>query len=217
MDLIKFFKLIIKQLDKANVKYALAGGLVASIYRTDERLTKDLDFLIYSEKNSSDIAIQIIKEFRLKHFVIRKAQLEGGPMFAIKKQSTPPYIISGKPKKDQNQIGLDFILPQMPWFESALLRAQSNMIDFGFALVPCLTVEDIIISKFYSLQNDSKRFKDLDDLKSIFEANHNLDLAYISGQMQKHSFLVPEMIKDLAPQSLVKVSKQILKNMKHFK
>lgn len=118
-------------------------------------------------------------------------------------------MIVGRAKKDPSKIGLDFILPEIPWFESALNRAEYNLVDFGFGKVPCLTVEDIIIAKFFSLKNDSTRFNDLDDLKSIFLAKHSLDLAYLLGQMQKLNLEVPQLIKKMIPKELNLVSKKI--------
>lgn len=205
MDLKDFFKQVIAILKKEKVEFALAGGLVASLYRSVERITKDLDFLILEEPYSQKKACDIIKSLRLEPTLIRRADLEGGPLFARKRGKTPPYIVAGRSPDDPSKIGLDFILPAMPWFESALVRAEQNKIDFGFGPVPCLTVEDIILSKFYSLKNDERRFNDLDDLKSIFEANHPLDLAYLSGQMQKLDLAVPRSVKVFAPTGLKRV------------
>jgi hypothetical protein len=209
MNLKDFLVQVIATLEDAKVRYALAGGLAASIYREKERITKDLDFLILADIQTQDRAETIIESFGLTPFVIRKADMEGGPLFAIKKKDTPPYFVAGRAQGDASKIELDFILPAIPWFANALNRAELNRIDFGFAKIPCLTIEDIILSKFYAANNDSRRFTDLDDLKSIFEAKHELDLAYLSGQMQKLEFPVPKSIEDLAPKALSIISKKI--------
>jgi predicted nucleotidyltransferase len=214
MQLIDFFKRVVQALEDKNLRFALAGGMIASIYRQNERTTNDLDFLILTEGETEDSAQTILKEFNLVPHSIRKADLEGGPMFAIKRKNTPVLIIAGRPKEGDNRIGLDFILPSMPWFESALIRAEHNRIDFGFAKVPSLSIEDVIISKFYSLRNDSRRFNDLDDLKSIFGAHYNLDLAYLCGQMQLLKIRVPEAIEDFAPKVLVMTSKKIMREIR---
>lgn len=208
MDLKQFFREIIAALKKEDVRYALAGGLVASVYRREERLTRDLDFLLWSEPNPQQKAIHIIRSFDLEPHLIRKADVEGGPLFAIKRKTTAPWIVAGRGKNDSSKIGLDFILPAMPWFQQALDRAEHNTIDFGFGKLPCLTVEDVILSKFFSLKNDPSRFNDLDDLKSIFVANHPLDLAYLAGEMQRLSLSVPALLKDMAPKALHLVSKK---------
>lgn len=205
MTLQDFFKKVLFCLRKDKVRFALAGGLVASLYRKEQRLTNDLDFLIFSESESQQKATEIIESFGLKAHVIRKADLEGGPLFAIKKKSTEPYMIVGR--ADQ-RIGLDFILPKMPWFESALIRAEQNNVDFGFGRLPCLTVEDVIIAKLFSYKNDQTRFNDLDDLKSIFLANHPLDLDYLCGQIQRLELSIPPALKTIAPKTLTIVSRR---------
>lgn len=214
MTLATFFKDVIKVLNNSHAEYALAGGLIASIYRENERTTNDLDFLILSGKDSEKVASSIITHFALEPHIIRKADLEGGPMFAIKRKSTPPYIIAGRTKE---KIGLDFILPAMPWFEDALPRAQSNAIDFGFGHVPCLTKEDLITSKLYSLHNDPTRFNDMDDIKSIFKAQTDMDLAYICGQMQKMHLTVPDSLKEIVPKPMLLTSKRVRRELKPLK
>lgn len=214
MNLSEFLEKVVKTLQSKKIKYALAGGLVASLYRANERLTKDLDFLILAGAETESLARSIIKEFGLTPHIVRKADLEGGPMFAIKRKSTPAYIIAGRAKDESSKIGLDFILPEMPWFEKAIARAAQNQIDFGFGKVPCLTKEDIIIAKLYSLKNDSKRFNDLDDLKSIFQAQQNLDLAYLASRMQELKIIIPDSIKDFIPKPLILISKKILREVR---
>lgn len=209
MNIQEFLKKVVGELKRRNIRFGIAGGLVASIYRAEERFTKDLDFLIFSESKTQTVAEEIIKFFGLTPFTIRKADLEGGPLFAVKKKNTSPYIIVGRDKNDPEKIGLDFILPEMPWFQNALDRAEQNKIDFGFDKIPCLTVEDVIIAKFYSYKNDQSRFNDLDDLKSIFSAKHALDLVYLSGQMQRLALKVPKLIQKMVPRELGIISKKI--------
>jgi hypothetical protein len=211
MNMADFFKQVIKTLHASHVDFALAGGLVASLYRETERTTNDLDFLILGGKESAKIATDIIKQLALEPHVIRKADLEGGPLFAIKRKSTPPYMIAGRSK---DMIGLDFILPAIPWFGDALARAKFNAIDFGFGPVPCLTKEDVVVSKLYSLRNDPTRFNDLDDLKSIFKAQSQIDIAYICGQMQKLELSVPNSLKEIAPKPMLLTSKRVRRKLK---
>lgn len=209
MNIKEFLKQIVEELKKRDIRFAIAGGLVASIYRVDERFTKDLDFLIFAGSQTQTIAEEIIKYLGLNPSTIRKADLEGGTHFAVKNKNTLPYIIVGRAKNEPDKIGLDFILPEIPWSESALVRAEQNKIDFGFDKIPCLTVEDVIIAKFYSYKNDQSRFNDLDDLKSIFSAGHSLDLAYLSGQMQRLGLKVPKLLQKMVPRELGIISKKI--------
>ena len=207
MDLQRFFKEVVGCLRKDKVRFALAGGLVASLYRKTQRLTNDLDFLILAGTRTLEKACSIVKSVGLEPTLIRKADLEGGPFFAAKRRRTRPYIVAGRAEGDSSKIGLDFILPEMPWFEKAMERAGQNDVDFGFGPIPCLTVEDVIVAKLYSFKNDERRFNDLDDLKSIFEASHELDLAYLSGQMQKLDLRVPRPVKTMAPKALTLISR----------
>ncbi len=205
MNLKDFFKEVVEVLKKKKVRFALAGGLVASLYRHEERSTKDLDFLILTEKETQKNAMDIIESFDLTPHIVRQAELEGGPLFAIKRQKTPPYMIIGRKKDDTTSIGLDFILPAVPWFEEALNRAEKNLCDFGFGQIPCLTVEDLIVSKLYALKNDTSRFKDLDDLKSIFLAQSTgleIDLIYISSALKKINLKIPKLLRKHLPKAL---------------
>lgn len=208
MNLKTFLEKTVGILKKEKVRYALAGGLVASIYRLEERLTKDLDFLIFSQTHTQQKAMDILCFLNLEPHLLRKADLEGGPLFAVKSKRSEPWIVAGRGEKNSSKIGLDFILPALPWFQSALERAQQNQIDFGFAKIPSLTVEDLILSKLFSLKNDPRRFNDLDDLQSIFMANHPLDLGYLAGEMQKLSLCVPQPLQETAPKGLPLVSKK---------
>lgn len=208
MDLKSFFAKVDGILKKEKVRYAVAGGLAASLYRKEERLTRDLDFLIFSESHTQERATRIIVSLGLIPHLIRKADLEGGPLFAIKQKRGTPWIVAGRGETGSAKIGLDFILPAMPWFKSALMRAEQNNIDFGFGKVASLTVEDVIVSKIFSLKNDRTRFNDLDDLKSIFLAHHPLDLAYLSGQMQRLDLVPPQPIEEMIPKALRLVSRR---------
>lgn len=206
MTLKKFFSDVVHFLKEKNLRYALAGGLIASVYRKSERLTKDVDFLMLAPSATQKKAEEIIKSFGLQPVVIRKADLEGGPLFAIKRKTSKPMMVCGRSKDTPTMIGLDFILPEMPWFEKALERAQHNQIDFGIGfLVPALTVEDVIIAKLYALKNRPNRFQDLDDLQSIFAANSDLNLAYIINAMKESDLKIPTELAPFSPMALVKI------------
>lgn len=205
-DLIQFFSDVVAKLEQKKIRYALAGGLIASVYRETERMTGDLDFLMFAKTGYQRQAETLIKSFGLHPTVIRKADLEGGPLFAIKSNRTEVMMVCGRDKSKKNPIGLDFILPSMPWFESALQRAELNRIDFGLSQkIPSLTVEDVIVSKLFALKNRPQRFSDLDDLQSIFAAKHDLDLPYILDVMMKLELMIPKELKGEAPKVLGQV------------
>ncbi len=183
MNTTELLQKVSKILNSMNLQFALAGGLVASLYRDEARTTEGLDFLLYSEVDSEEVAKEIILKVGLTPAIARKADLEGGPKWAIKRKNTAAMIVVGRDQKSKTSIGLDFILPAIPWFEQALKRAQLHKVDFGFGPIPCMTKEDILISKAFAVQSNSSRFKDLDDIQSILNAGHHLDIAYLKDRV----------------------------------
>lgn len=210
MNLIETFRKVVEELKARDISFALAGGMVASFYRKQARATDDLDFVVYSEKNFELNASDIFKFFELTMHFLRKAELEGGPMFAIKKKSSPIWIISGR-ASDNNRTGIDFILSEVLWVKEAILRSKKNEIDFGFGKVPCITVEDLILSKIYSLKNQSTRFMDIDDLRSIFEAYESaqIDIVYLTSRMASLKLSFPKELIAFIPKELQRTYKKI--------
>ena len=121
MTLTEQLKTVVEILKKEKVTYSLAGGLVASLYREEERLTKDLDFLILAENSSFALANKILAQLKLTPVRITRAELEGGPMHAIKSKNTPVWMVCGT-SKDLQQIRVDFLLPEFPWFQKATVK-----------------------------------------------------------------------------------------------
>lgn len=199
MKLQEFFKQVRDELEKRNISYAMAGGFVASVYRKEPRATEDLDFFILAKTYEDGIATELIDFFGLKIHFMRKADLEGGPIFAIKNKNTPINMIVGR---SNEKPGLDLILSNIKWSEGVMERAQANKVDFGFGPIPCLTVEDILIAKFYSFANNNTRFKDLDDIQSIFEADNDLDYNYILGRLHELNLWIPKEVEQSTPEEL---------------
>jgi hypothetical protein len=196
-------KLLFKELSQHNVKYGLAGGILASVYRQSPRATADIDVVLMADGNQEKLAARIIENLGLKAFAIRKADLEGGPKFAIQNRSTPIYMIAGRyPGHQHGQVGIDILLPSFPWAQSAVDRAQANRLDFGFGKIPCLTVEDLLIAKLHAVGNQKTRFMDLDDIKSIFLAKHDLDLIYLGLQIQRLDLKIPDVVNEFVPKKL---------------
>ena len=209
MTLAEQLRAVVELLVAAQVRYALAGGLVASLYRKNIRMTKDLDILLFSGARSEAEARKILAARGLEISEIRKADLEGGPLHAIKSKSTPILLLAGRPAPAATGVGVDFLLPGFPWFEKALDRAEENHCDFGFGKLPCLTPEDVLLSKLYAAFNRADRFQDFDDLKEICQAQRNLDLNYLSAQMRELKLKIPAVLKDSVPDILWKTSKSL--------
>ena len=202
----------IEKLERRSLRYALAGGLAASVYG-EERLTKDIDFIIDGKDDLVEIAKEILSELNLSVSVARKADLDGGPLFAIKRQNTQQMIVIGR-DQERKDPGVDFLLPTNPWVPKALERANDNQIDFGFRKIPTLTVEDVIICKLLS-SHKPEREQDILDLRSIFQTGHNdLDFAYIAARMKKFGATLLKNLEGVAPSEIVEVSRRIAREQK---
>jgi hypothetical protein len=204
MDIDQLFYQVVNTLKQRKVLFAVAGGIAVSLYRKEKRTTMDLDFLLLAD-DSLECAKEIILEFGLKPAIARQADLAGGPMVAIKKKSTPPYIVVGRNPEDPESFGIDFLLPNIPWFHQALNRAQDNQIDFGQSTVPVLTIEDIILAKLSALKDKPRQFKHLDDLQSIFSKTQEINLIYLRAQMTQLQLVFAKNLFPNIPKILQKI------------
>lgn len=202
MIMIEFLKTVVDALNRNQITYALAGGMAASLYRSETRATKDLDFLFFIEGTSEEKAQELLQRLGLSALLVRRADLEGGPMHAIKRKSTEVMIVVGRKEGNKEALGVDFILPTMPWAQNALKRAQGNLIEYAGVLVPTITAEDLILAKLYAIKNSSRRLIDVDDLRSIFAANHPLDYDYLASEMRRLDYVLPKALVEDAPEKL---------------
>jgi hypothetical protein len=108
-------------------------------------------------------------------------------------------MITSKPPPDQFTGVIDILLPELPWVESAVKRAQFNKLDLGLGRVPVITPEDLIVAKCYALRNSPDRFQDLDDLRDIFQSVRTLDIDYLRHALAKHSLSIPEAVNKYSP------------------
>lgn len=185
--------------EKRGAAYCLIGGHAASLYRSQERLTRDVDFALVAEpiSNSRKLAEEVISELGLTPmlgFIARSDTSSSRPVVCMV-TSTPP------PKEQKGLI--DILLPDLPWVISAVERAQHNCMDLGFAKVPVITPEDLVIAKSFALADSPERFQDLDDLKEIFKAVKDLDQDYIRAAFAKFSLGIPQVLRKYAPVRLV--------------
>jgi len=204
----KQFENVLRLFKKHKVKFALAGGYAASIYRAQERFTKDIDFIIYTEGNVIHDAKEILKELGLNAFEIREAQLRGGPPDKIKEKTTPIWMVAGR-GDTREDVPVDFLLHQFPWMRSALDRAQANEVNIGFGWkIPVLTAEDTLLSKFMALSDKSDRIDDLSDIKEIF-SHTKIDLPYLIGQMKILKIRCPKSANKFVPKVIRMISREI--------
>lgn len=206
--LLESLKETLQLLDKYSFQYALAGGLAASLYRQDIRATQDIDFIIWTEGNVIDDSKTILEALNLKPHEVRLAELQRGPLQAIKNKSTPICIVCGR-SEAEGQIRVDFLLHTLPWVSEALERSQSNIQIFDGRKVPCITVEDLILAKLSAFEHKSTRFKDLDDLQSILENKKlNIDWSYTATKIKELGLSLPDQIKELFPDVVQKITKR---------
>lgn len=209
MKLKALFRNAVAEFRSRDVLFAVAGGFAMDLYRREPRLTMDVDFAVMTKRGDTSVAVQILERLGLHAGLIREADLAGGPMFAIRRKSTPPCMVVGRPEGNSSGEGVDILLPAIPWVKLALERAQANMVDFGFGAVPALTVEDAILSKLHALKR--LRAKDLDDLQSIFEAGQEIDIAYLAGQIHELKIAVPRQAEPFLPDRIVKLCRDAVR------
>ncbi|NCC50633.1 MAG: hypothetical protein EOM20_05390 [Spartobacteria bacterium] len=211
MSLKSQFKSAVRELHKREVMFAVAGGLAADLYRHEPRLTMDVDLVILTEDKAPETATSVLRAIGLGVGIVRQADLDGGPLFAIRRKSTPPCMVVGRAAGGE---GVDILLPEIPWVSQAVLRAQDNLVDFGFGKIPALTAEDVIIAKLYTLRSAHMRAKDLDDLQSIFAADPEMDVPYLAGQIGRLGLTVPKAAKPFLPAELLKTVSDISRSKK---
>lgn len=190
MTPLKILKQAVTIFEQKNITYCLVGGHAASLYRVQERLTRDVDFAVLGDSGDvKKMAEDVILELGLKPMI---GFIPTSPQ-EQKRNST--CMVSATPAKHEMKGIIDILLPVLPWVTQAVERAQYNKINMGFASVPTIPPEDLIVAKCYALNNSPDRFQDLDDLKEIFTAVSDLDLDYVNQQLGMLNVSIPESIK----------------------
>jgi len=207
MSLEALFRAAVQELRRRDITFAVAGGLAANLYRHDTRLTVDVDLGILTDTDAVGTAVAAVEALGLEAAIVREADLAGGPMFAIRQQRTAPCVVVGRSSDAPSGPGLDILLPALPWTPEAIRRSQVNDIDFGFGPVPTLTLEDVIVSKLFALRATPPRAKDLDDLQSIFQVEHDTDISYLAGQIRRFEVRVPRAARPFLPDWIIKLAR----------
>lgn len=204
----KQFESLLGLLNSMNARFALAGGYAASLYRRQERFTKDIDILLWTEGNVIENGVKILKKLGLEAHEVREAELKGGPLHKVKSKSTPVWILAGR-SQERSAVAVDLLLHLFPWMPEALSRAQKNQHDIGFGWrIPIVTAEDLLLSKFMALQDNQSRVEDISDIKEIFLAQE-LDIVYLIDRMKQHSIACPKSIYKFVPKVVRTTSKEI--------
>lgn len=187
MTPLKVLKKVVKSFEKFNVRYCLVGGHAASLYRAQERLTRDVDFAILTDpiSDSQSLAEKVIKDIGLRPVV----------GFIPSEVRNSVCLVTSAPAKGEFKGIVDILLPELPWIPKAVARAEHNKIDLGSVRIPVITPEDLIVAKCYALKNSPDRFQDLDDLKEIFQSVKDLDRDYLSTTLEAHNLSIPKLVR----------------------
>ena len=190
MKLFENLKRIAKILESTSNDWAICGGIAACLYRDKPRFTGDIDIILSDspETPARKAAEKIVSELGYKPAL-------GFISGTRRKASDGPALVVGRENDAGNYVGIDFLLPVMPWIAASVERAQSNMIDYGFAKLPTITPEDLIIAKLFAIEDSPDRPYDLDDIKSILLQTKELDREYILRKIEEFNLPVPESVK----------------------
>jgi hypothetical protein len=191
-------KKTVAALSELPCRFCLVGGHAASLYRSQERFTKDVDFALVADAKgkSRAIASQAIEKLGMKPvagFLV---------LGDTEKSQRVLCMVTSEPPASELTGLVDILLPEVPWVLDAVGRAQDNLIDFGFAKVPVITAEDLILAKCYAVRNSPDRFQDLDDLKQLFRDVKDLDTDYLRRRLVELQLTIPVHIKQFAPDVL---------------
>ena len=179
--------------------FCLVGGHAASLYRSQERFTKDVDFAVVATKSerSREVAESAIKALGMK------PEIGFFPHGDEKRARSAVCMITSEPAAGELTGLVDILLPEVSWVTEAVERAQHNKMDLGFAMVPVITPEDLILAKCQSVGNSPDRFQDLDDLKHLFKDVRDIDVDYIRRRLSELSIEIPKAVATFAPRSLL--------------
>ena len=171
-------------------QWAVCGGIAASIYRVRPRYTDDIDFaVIDSERISAkDLACKIINQLGYKEYLD----------FVPDSQSPTEQVNGLVCARDQNNErfkGFDFLLPNQIWVQEAVMSAQDNFIDYGFASLPTITAENLVFAKLIAINNSPERYQDMHDIKEIL-AEQDIYLESIKKKITNSKIeFKPEVLK----------------------
>jgi predicted nucleotidyltransferase len=191
-------KKTVAALSELPCRFCLVGGHAASLYRSQERFTRDVDFALVADAKgkSRAIASQAIEKLGMKP--VAGFMVLGD----TEKSQRAVCMVTSEPLPSELTGLVDILLPELPWVLDAVGRAQDNLIDLGFAKVPVITAEDLILAKCYAVRNSPDRFQDLDDLKQLFKDVKDLDTDYVRRRLVELELTIPEHIKQFAPDVL---------------
>ncbi len=204
MKLEDIFNSAVAQLQAKQIKFALAGGLSASLYRSDIRQTRDVDFIVAGDSIEQLVlkTTAIARDLGFEPVIGREAHFRGGKVRKSALAYSPPVVLVSRLPGDLTSLGLDFLFPSLRWVGPAVERAQNNLQTFGKVSIPCITPEDLIVAKLEAFSNNGTRLKDADDIANIMQNNPRLDLMRIGDAIKEYQITVSQLLKPALPKEL---------------
>jgi hypothetical protein len=196
---VESLKRVYEVLQGESISYVLVGGQAANLYRGQPRLAQDVDVAVLGqpESRTREICEAMVEELGL--------MLAVGWMEPDRLKSQAPITMVLGQAKDGLNATVEFLLPNLPWVRKGVKRAQSNLVDFGFAKIPTATPEDLIIAKCFALETDPSRSEDLDDLKQILTVDNQLDFSYLLSELNDLQLMVPEIVMKHLPNAVRRI------------
>lgn len=189
MKIFSELKRLVEGLQGYEGTWALCGGVVASIYRQTPRFTADIGVAIIdcADQSAEDMASAVIKKMGYKPIVGFVPNFSG-------RSGQQKALICGRSEQSERFVGVDFLLPVFPWVSKGVQRAQENKVDYGFARLPTITVEDLLLAKILAI-NEGERLQDLDDARSILSETLRIDSDYLINEALRIGIVVPDWVK----------------------
>ena len=161
-------------------QWAICGGIAASLYREKPRFTDDIDFAVVDSAiiSGKDLAMKVISELGFKEYF-------GFIPGLIDKSDQILGLVCARDIGDERFLGIDFLLPVQFWIKDGVKYAQSNLIDYGFAKLPTVTPESLVLAKLLALHSNPERLQDLDDIQELIKSS-NLDFEFILRQVKNN-------------------------------
>ncbi|MCO6430884.1 MAG: nucleotidyl transferase AbiEii/AbiGii toxin family protein [Deltaproteobacteria bacterium] len=191
MRLLSELKKVAEELQPYRGQWAVCGGVAASIYREKARFTDDIDIALIDSPlvAAKDLSIRIISGMGYKEYFgfVPCPQDATGQLLAL---------VCARDQTDERFAGIDFLLPVQPWIEDGVKIAQSNEIDYGFARLPTVTPESLIVAKLTAISTTPERYQDLDDITEILKSTP-IDRAYLKSSIERYQIDLPRELLTL--------------------
>lgn len=172
-------------------QWAICGGVAASIYRSKPRFTDDIYFAVIDSDTiqAEDLASQVISKLGYREYW----EFIPDPMEPTKQLKG---LLCARLHESERFVGLDFLLPTQSWVHSAVQFATHNLIDYGFAKLPTVTPESLIVAKAIALSSIEERLQDEDDIRELLK-DKSIDLSYVRAELVRLNVSISAKVHSL--------------------